>query len=324
MFEKVNPMHPDKIADRIAGAIVDYAYSLDDNPIIQVEALLGHGEAFIIIETNQKLEEEKIKEIVKRISKQDLKVNLKIVEQDKHLADNQSDKIRCGDNGIFLGLPITEEEDNLSDLAFCLYRHMPYDGKYLIDSPNKKMIICQSNDDKNLLNTEYTQFFFSYRIDYDIIINPLGPWTGGLDVDSGAVNRKLGSDLGRSVTGGGIHGKDLSKADVTLTITAFIMAQILQKKVEISCKIGDEKVRALVDESYFVEFPYEVAVRFVKHFLTDFNDGDFSGAFENLASWGLQLHYHWNRLEDFEKVICETNVSKKNILKTKISRLFHV
>ena len=26
-FEKVNPAHPDKIADRIAGAIVDLAYS---------------------------------------------------------------------------------------------------------------------------------------------------------------------------------------------------------------------------------------------------------------------------------------------------------
>lgn len=26
MYEKVNPKHPDKIADRIAGAIVDLAY----------------------------------------------------------------------------------------------------------------------------------------------------------------------------------------------------------------------------------------------------------------------------------------------------------
>ena len=26
MFEKVNPSHPDKVADRIAGAIVDLAY----------------------------------------------------------------------------------------------------------------------------------------------------------------------------------------------------------------------------------------------------------------------------------------------------------
>ena len=27
MIEKVNPCHPDKVADRIAGAIVDLAYS---------------------------------------------------------------------------------------------------------------------------------------------------------------------------------------------------------------------------------------------------------------------------------------------------------
>jgi len=27
MFEKVNPSHPDKVADRIAGALVDLAYS---------------------------------------------------------------------------------------------------------------------------------------------------------------------------------------------------------------------------------------------------------------------------------------------------------
>ena len=26
MFEKVNPSHPDKVADRIAGSIVDLAY----------------------------------------------------------------------------------------------------------------------------------------------------------------------------------------------------------------------------------------------------------------------------------------------------------
>ena len=27
MFEKVNPQHPDKVADRIAGAIVDLCYT---------------------------------------------------------------------------------------------------------------------------------------------------------------------------------------------------------------------------------------------------------------------------------------------------------
>ena len=34
MVEKVNPAHPDKVADRIAGALVDLAYEKNDNPKI--------------------------------------------------------------------------------------------------------------------------------------------------------------------------------------------------------------------------------------------------------------------------------------------------
>ena len=52
MFEKVNPMHPDKIADRIAGALVDYAYLKDKNSRIAVEVLIGHSKCFIIAETS--------------------------------------------------------------------------------------------------------------------------------------------------------------------------------------------------------------------------------------------------------------------------------
>ena len=47
MFEKVNPSHPDKIADRIAGAIVDLAYKKNDNPKVAVEVLIGHGHCHI-------------------------------------------------------------------------------------------------------------------------------------------------------------------------------------------------------------------------------------------------------------------------------------
>ena len=52
MFEKVNPMHPDKLADRIAGALVDLAYDRQDDPRIAVEVLLGHGSCRIIAETS--------------------------------------------------------------------------------------------------------------------------------------------------------------------------------------------------------------------------------------------------------------------------------
>lgn len=52
MFEKVNPAHPDKIADRIAGAIVDLAYNENVNPKIAVEVLIGHGMCNIAAESS--------------------------------------------------------------------------------------------------------------------------------------------------------------------------------------------------------------------------------------------------------------------------------
>lgn len=50
MFEKVNPSHPDKVADRIAGAVVDLGYAKSKNPKVAVEVLLGHGKATVMIE----------------------------------------------------------------------------------------------------------------------------------------------------------------------------------------------------------------------------------------------------------------------------------
>lgn len=99
MFEKVNPKHPDKIADCIAGAIVDLAYKAKDNPKIAVEVLLGHGNCHVIIETDCKLDVEEIKSAINRIAGE-VKADVKIVEQDIHLSNNQKEKIRCGDNGI--------------------------------------------------------------------------------------------------------------------------------------------------------------------------------------------------------------------------------
>ena len=51
MIELVYPKHPDKIADRIAGAIVDLGYKLQDNPKIAVEVLIGHVVCLVIVET---------------------------------------------------------------------------------------------------------------------------------------------------------------------------------------------------------------------------------------------------------------------------------
>ncbi len=114
MVEKVNPSHPDKLADRIAGAIVDLAYRQTENPQIAVEVLIGHGRCLIIIESSVVLKGSDVISIVERIvgvtNGGDIKIELLQTVQDQHLAENQSSKIRCGDNGIFKGVPLTLEQ----------------------------------------------------------------------------------------------------------------------------------------------------------------------------------------------------------------------
>lgn len=259
MIEKVNPKHPDKIADRVAGAIVDLAYKKMSNPLVAVEVLLGHGNIHIIIETNVKYTKKEINEIVKRIVGV-VRVDLVIVKQDIYLSNNQKDKMRCGDNGIFKGVPLSKEEKKLSRIAHDIYKEYPYDGKYVLDGD--RLIICQSNADSKELQKKYKKAF----------INPLGDWIGGIDVDSGATNRKLGSDMGRSITGGGLHGKDLSKADVSVNIYAFQKAQKTKKEVNLSCAIGDDCIDGLA---------YEEIVKIAKKYIDDI------GGFEKFAEWGL-------------------------------------
>ena len=259
MFEKVNPMHPDKICDCIAGAIVDLAYKEADNPRVAVEVLLGHGKCHIIIETSVSLDLIEISKAVHRIAG-DVQVDCVIVPQDIHLANNQKDKIRCGDNGIFKGVPLTDEQKKLSKIARDIYKRYPFDGKYILDG--ERLIICQSNAKKEELKKLYPE----------AEVNPIGDWTGGSDVDSGATNRKLGSDMADSVTGGGLSGKDCSKADVSVNIYAWLKAQKENRVIELSCAIGDE----FVDGK-----PYSEIVKIAKDYI------DSLGGFEKFSEWGL-------------------------------------
>lgn len=259
MIEKVNPCHPDKVADRIAGAIVDLAYKTEKDPKIAVEVLIGHGVCYVIVETSADIFAEQIKRIVHRIAGQMAAIS-DIKPQDKHLADNQADGFRCGDNGIFKGVPLTDEEKKLSVIARDIYKSYPFDGKYILDG--ERLIICQSNAKTKELRKKYP----------GADINPIGDWTGGTDVDTGATNRKLGSDMAQSVTGGGLHGKDLSKADVSVNIHAFLKAQKTGQPVVLSCAIGDDTVD---------DMPYSEIVEEAREYI------NFMGGFEKFAEWGL-------------------------------------
>lgn len=217
------------------------------------------------METSVKFNDDTIVDTVRRITQDDhISIYITQVSQDVHLAGNQEEKIRCGDNGIFKGVPLTDNEKELSYIARTIYKAYKSDGKYILT--DDKLIICQSN----AKNEELEHIWGNARD--EVIINPLGEWTGGTDVDTGATNRKLGSDMGMAVTGGGLHGKDLSKADVSVNIYAFLKAQETGKEVNLCCAIGDE---------YIDGKPYEEIVEIARNYINNI------GGFEKFAEWGL-------------------------------------
>lgn len=260
MFEKVNPSHPDKVADRIAGALVDLAYAREHDPRIAVEVLIGHGVCHIIAETSVHISDEEAAAVVHRIAGDRILSDYVEVPQDAHLADNQTDGVHCGDNGIFKGMPVTEEQNRLTDIARFIYGVYGCDGKCILDG--ERLIICQSNAKAVHLKETFP----------DAESNPLGDWTGGTDVDTGAANRKLGSDMADSVTGGGLHGKDLSKADVSVNVYAWLKAQETDRPVELVCAIGDDSLDGR---------PYAEIVEIARKYIAGL------GGFEKFAEWGL-------------------------------------
>ena len=161
------------------------------------------------------------------------------------------------------------EQRKLSKVAHSIYRMFNSDGKYILD--NNKLIICQSNAPTEEIKKHYTR----------AIINPLGDWTGGFNVDAGATNRKLGSDMADSVTGGGLHGKDCSKADVSINIYLWQIAQEHKSTFTASCAIGDDTVTIYKGEEIFETLPYAYIVLEAKTYIES------KGGFEKFAEWGL-------------------------------------
>ena len=115
-----------------------------------------------------------------------------------------------------------------------------------------------------------------------------GPMT-----DTGATNRKLGSDMGDAVTGGGLHGKDLSKADVSVNIVCHLLALRYRCPVTATCAIGDKEVTFHIGGNPKQPFPanlhtspdktlsYRDIVEQARNYIHTL------GGFEKFAEWGL-------------------------------------
>ena len=186
-----------------------------------------------------------------------------------------------------------------------IYDKHPHDGKYIVEMTKcrdgvgtplecyteyfPELTICQSNATDDEIYAILDKFFEDPKtlawwhklepqnddqpcMGYTANINPLGEWTGGPDVDCGATNRKLGSDMGDGVTGGGLHGKDLSKADVSVNIWCYLESIRTGHQVTASCSIGDETVNGI---------PYKDIVEQARLYIHTL------GGFEKFAMWGL-------------------------------------
>ena len=331
MFEKVNPGHPDKMADRLAGAVVDLVYEragglTKANPRVACEVMAGHGRVDVQIETSlgrMDLRAEDIDPLIRRLFGERVVGNVLIAPQDAHLSENQTRGLRCGDNGIFRGCPPTvgfespakrgtaikqgaektfapySEQQILTSFAATMYEAFPTDGKYLInrmvydEDPDYvvyELTCCQScADHQDILGVyetwEYENFLSKgyYSPIESLNINPLGPWTGGIDVDCGCTNRKLGSDMGDGVTGGGLMGKDLSKADVSVNIVCYLKAVASGQTVTAMCSIGDENVTFVYADGRRETETFADIVEMARLYILT----DCGGSFERFAEWGL-------------------------------------
>lgn len=292
MFEKTNPSHPDKLADRLSGAVVDLVYEragglTKANPRVACEVMAGHGRVDVQIETSLgrlDLRADDLDPLIHRLFGERVEGNVLIAPQDAHLSENQTRGLRCGDNGIFRGCPPTEEQRVLTAIAASIYGTIPYDGKYIIQQRDGQwdLTVCQSHLSREQ-EPELRQMLKEWYNVHLPIINPLGPWTGGINVDCGCTNRKLGSDMGDGVSGGGINGKDLSKGDVSINIVAFLKAVQSGQTVTACCSIGDEQVTFQYANGRRETETFADIVEMARlYILTDCN-----GSFETFSEWGL-------------------------------------
>ena len=210
--------------------------------------MAGHGRVDVQIETSLgrlDLWADDLDPLIHRLFGERVEGNVLIAPQDPHLSDNQTRGLRCGDNGIFKGCPPTEEQRVLTAIAATIYGSIPYDGKYIIEQTRRAVGLDRLPEPSEPAGTRRLRQMLEgalYKAYTCPRSTPLGPWTGGINVDCGCTNRKLGSDMGDGVTGGGLMGKDLSKADVSVNIAAFLKAVASGQVVTAICSIGDENV----------------------------------------------------------------------------------
>lgn len=283
--EFVSPMHPDKICDRISGAILDEALKQDQKSRVAVETMGGHGVITLTGEMTTKADIdiwETINDKVYPLEGTALSTN--IVTQSPEIAQGV-DTGGAGDQGIMVGYAcrdtdnlMTLEYELARDLCRTLYKEYPTDGKTQItidESKLKTVLVSWSGvSDAQIANVinkwlENKQDMIEMSTQ-DILINPAGDWNqSGFDADAGVTGRKIVVDAYGPrvpVGGGAFSGKDPTKVDLSAALMARKIAvetlskdaTVYESKVKVAYAIGKKEPIMITEEVTLYEFDDQI------------------------------------------------------------------
>lgn len=261
--EFVTPLHPDKICDRIADAILDQCLKQDPNTRAAIEVMGGHGIITITGEltTEAYVDIPSVVRSVDPFEKTGIQVN--IIKQSPQIARGV-DTGGAGDQGIMIGYACCENKEGVPheyylarSLCKYLFEKYPYDGKTQVTIDRFKDIICIVASFQNVKSDELLSVVRAWLCetideykenpqdvsDINILCNPAGDWNqGGFDADTGVTGRKIVIDAygPRVPVGGGAYsGKDPSKVDRSAAYMArYIAKQFVSPYCEFMVKLA--------------------------------------------------------------------------------------
>lgn len=190
---------------------------------------------FVVGELTTKavIKNRKIREIVRKITGEKYKVEIRISKQSPEISRGV-DIGGAGDQGIMIGYACNENKEMIPQelylarsLCKFIYSHHQYDGKTQVTIDNKGNIetivvsFCKVNSNE-LVDLTYDWIYRNHpkqveKREIAIYCNPAGDWNiGGFEADAGLTGRKLAVDsYGPRVPlgGGAFSGKDSTKVD---------------------------------------------------------------------------------------------------------------
>ena len=290
-FELVLVGHPDKVCDLVSKRICEK----NPNGRNAIECMWGNKLFVVSGETSRKWDSTELDSFVRGILKFDIglldsELSSIMIVNNLNMQSAEISSIvgahGTGDNGIYFGgyhkvyTPVILKMKAMCELLTAsVLNEWGYrtDGKFIFHVDRKGNIVdltinIASFEGMHPNSAELRSFIEAFTgVQAEISINPKGNWNKCFGfADCGLTGRKLACDgsCGLFSHGGGaMHGKDISKADVTVPLYLNHLAAMYvgrKKSCEFSASsvIGDTDLDVYKDGKYFDTIPFDVMKKF--------------------------------------------------------------